>query len=115
MLFWHRDDHFSLIRVALGRSTAHSARPPARGEIEADILRILWDGPRDRFGIALALERQCGYAGGAESIEPTLRMLEDGDFITGREVDGRRVYDIAAPGSERLADHLEARSDTAGM
>ncbi len=112
MLFWHREGRLSRIRAAFRQPSADwPARQPACEEIEYDILRILWDGPRDSLGIAFAVERQCGYRPGAESIEPTLRMLEDGDFITGREVEGRRVYAIAASGSERLADHLEAQID----
>lgn len=116
MLSWRRDDRFSRIRAVLRQPSAQlPARQPACGEIEFDILRILWDGPRDSLGIAFAVERRYDYACGVKSIEPTLRMLEDGGFITGRELDDRRLYAIAPSGSERLADHLEAQSDSAAL
>jgi DNA-binding PadR family transcriptional regulator len=34
-------------------------------------------------------------------------MLEEGDFLTGKEIDGKRVYTITDKGSELLAKHRE--------
>jgi DNA-binding PadR family transcriptional regulator len=36
-------------------------------------------------------------------------MLEDGDFIAGRDVDGKRVFAITDAGRAMLAEHVEKR------
>ena len=85
-----------------------SARKPEPADLSGDILAVLWDGPRHGFDIIVALEERLGAPPPPESIYPELRLLEEGDFITGREVGGRRVYAIADRGSRLLAD-LSAR------
>jgi DNA-binding PadR family transcriptional regulator len=79
-----------------------------RGSVKYDILGILWDGPRHGYDIMLTIEEQRGYRPSPGSVYPALQMLEDGDFVTGREVDGKRVYTITDKGSELLAKHRES-------
>jgi DNA-binding PadR family transcriptional regulator len=78
-----------------------------RGSIKYDILGILWDGPRHGYDIMLTIEEQRGYRPSPGSIYPALQMLEEGDFLTGQDVDGKRVYTITDKGSELLAKHRE--------
>ncbi len=78
-----------------------------RGSIKYDILGILWDGPRHGYDIMLTIEEQRGYRPSPGSIYPALQMLEEGDFLTGQDIDGKRVYTITDKGSELLAKHRE--------
>jgi DNA-binding PadR family transcriptional regulator len=78
-----------------------------RGSIKFDILGILWDGPRHGYDIMLTIEEQRGYRPSPGSIYPALQMLEEGDFLTGKDIDGKRVYTITDKGSELLAKHRE--------
>lgn len=84
-----------------------------RGSVKYDILSILWDGPRHGYDIMLTIEEQRGYRPSPGSIYPALQMLEEGDFLTGKDVDGKRVYTITDKGSELLAKHREATQDDA--
>jgi DNA-binding PadR family transcriptional regulator len=78
-----------------------------RGSVKYDILSILWDGPRHGYDIMLTMEEQRGFRPSPGSVYPALQMLEEGDFLTGKEIDGKRVYTITDKGSELLAKHRE--------
>jgi DNA-binding PadR family transcriptional regulator len=82
-----------------------------RGSVKYDILGILWDGPRHGYDIMLTIEEKRGYRPSPGSVYPALQMLEEGDFLTGKEIDGKRVYTITDKGSELLAKHREASGD----
>jgi DNA-binding PadR family transcriptional regulator len=84
-----------------------------RGSIKYDILSILWDGPRHGYDIMLTIEEKRGFRPSPGSIYPALQMLEEGDFLTGQDVDGKRVYTITDKGSEMLAKHRETTPDDA--
>jgi DNA-binding PadR family transcriptional regulator len=56
----------------------------------------------------LTIEELRGYRPSPGSVYPALQMLEEGDFLTGKDVDGKRVYTITDKGSELLAKHREA-------
>ena len=79
-----------------------------RGSVKYDILSILWDGPRHGYDLMLTIEELRGYRPSPGSVYPALQMLEEGDFLTGKDVDGKRVYTITDKGSELLAKHREA-------
>jgi len=89
----------------------HRGRRPfgesERGSIKYDILEILWDGPRHGYDIMLTIEEKRGFRPSPGSIYPALQMLEEGDFLTGQDIDGKRVYTITDKGSELLAKHRE--------
>jgi DNA-binding PadR family transcriptional regulator len=78
-----------------------------RGSVKYDILSILWDGPRHGYDLMLTIEEKRGYRPSPGSVYPALQMLEEGDFLTGKEIDGKRVYTITDKGSELLAKHRE--------
>jgi DNA-binding PadR family transcriptional regulator len=82
-----------------------------RGSLKYDILGILWDGPRHGYDIMLTIEEKRGFRPSPGSIYPALQMLEEGDFLTCQDVDGKRVYTITDKGSELLAKHRESMPD----
>src|SRR5471032_670932 len=84
-----------------------------RGSVKYDILSILWDGPRHGYDIMLTIEEKLGFRPSPGSIYPALQMLEEGDFLTGQDVDGKRVYTITDKGSELLAKHRETTPEDA--
>lgn len=92
-------------------------RPPfaeaERGSVKYDILRILWDGPRHGYDLMRTIEEERGYRPSPGSVYPALQMLEEGDFLTGQDVDGKRVYTITDKGSELLAKHRESMPEDA--
>jgi DNA-binding PadR family transcriptional regulator len=84
-----------------------------RGSVKYDILAILWDGPRHGYDLMLTIEEKRGYRPSPGSVYPALQMLEEGDFLTGQDIDGKRVYTITGKGSELLAKHRETTPDDA--
>jgi DNA-binding PadR family transcriptional regulator len=75
-----------------------------RGETKFLVLEVLAEGPRHGYEIIGAIEEKRGFRPSPGSIYPTLQMLEEGGFVTGAEQDGKRVYTIAAAGTELLAN-----------
>lgn len=88
-----------------------------RGDIKIHVLRSLKDEPRHGYEIMDALERESGgYRPSPGSIYPTLQMLEEGGFVTGEQVDGKKVYTITDKGREVLEargkEKFEADAET---
>jgi len=99
---WHGHDH-GFGHHGFGRGGRSN-----RGNMKYEILSVLQDGPRHGYDIMLEIEqRRGGFRPSPGSIYPALQMLEDGDFITGSEIDGKRVYTLTEKGRTLLADHLE--------
>ena len=79
-----------------------------RGDIKFLLLEILRDGPRHGYEIIQGLEgRFRGYRPSPGSVYPTLQMLEEGGFVTGKEVDGKKVYTITDAGLKLLEERGE--------
>jgi len=96
----HFGRHF---RAEFGRM-----RGAGRGGLKFEILAILAEGPRHGYDIMLEIEkRRGGFRPSPGSIYPALQMLEDGEFVRGREVDGKRVFEITDTGRASLAEHKE--------
>jgi DNA-binding PadR family transcriptional regulator len=79
-----------------------------RGSVKYDVLAILLDGPRHGYEIMLAIEEKRGFRPSPGSIYPALQMLDDGDFVSSREVDGKRIYTITDKGREMLQTHRDS-------
>lgn len=86
----------------------------ARGEMKYEILACLMRGPRHGYDIMLELEAKTGMRPSPGSIYPALQMLEDGDFIRGRERDGKRTYEITDKGLELLSQRETPEPDAFG-
>jgi DNA-binding PadR family transcriptional regulator len=76
-----------------------------RGSVKYDVLAILEEGPRHGYDIMTAIEAKRGYRPSPGSIYPALQMLDDGDFVTSRETDGKRIYAITDKGRDMLREY----------
>jgi DNA-binding PadR family transcriptional regulator len=84
-----------------------------RGDIKYLILQTLADGPRHGYDVITELEKQSGgkYRPSPGSVYPTLQLLEEGGFVTGEAVEGKRVFTITDAGRALLASKpVEAES-----
>ncbi len=79
-----------------------------RGSVKYDVLAVLEDGPRHGYEIMLAIEERRGFRPSPGSIYPALQMLDDGDFVNGRESEGKRVYSITDTGREMLKTYRDS-------
>jgi DNA-binding PadR family transcriptional regulator len=81
-----------------------------RGDMKYLLLEVLKDGPRHGYEMISELENRFrGYRPSPGSVYPTLQMLEEGGFVTGEEVDGKKVYTITHAGLELLEEKGERR------
>jgi DNA-binding PadR family transcriptional regulator len=79
-----------------------------RGDIKFHLLEILKETPRHGYEIISELEKQSGgYRPSPGSVYPTLQMLEEGGFLTGEQVEGKKVYTITAEGLKLLEERGE--------
>jgi DNA-binding PadR family transcriptional regulator len=94
----HRGRHREMFGAWGGQRTK-------RGDIKFLILEALADGPRHGYDIISVLEEKSGgrYRPSAGSVYPTLQLLEEGGFITGEAVEGKRVFTITEAGRQLLA------------
>ena len=82
-----------------------------RGSVKYEVLAVLWEGPRHGYDIMLAIEERRGYRPSPGSIYPALQMLEDEECVTGKEVDGKRVYTITEKGGAMLEKYRQDRPE----
>jgi DNA-binding PadR family transcriptional regulator len=85
-----------------------------RGDMKFLLLEVLKEGPRHGYEIISELENRFrGYRASPGSVYPTLQMLEEGGFVTGQEVDGKKVYTITDTGLKLLEERGERRYEEA--
>ena len=76
-----------------------------RGDIKYHLLEILKDGPRHGYEIITELEKRSGgYRPSPGSVYPTLQMLEEAGYLTGEQLEGKKVYTITDEGSKLLEE-----------
>lgn len=77
-----------------------------RGDIKYLLLELIAEQPRHGYDLIKALEqRHAGfYRPSPGSVYPTLQLLEDGGYIWGEQVEGKKVYSITSSGEELLAE-----------
>lgn len=74
-----------------------------RGDIKFHLLEILKDTPRHGYEIINELEAKSGgYRPSPGSVYPTLQMLEEGGYLTGEQIEGKKVYTITDEGRKLL-------------
>ena len=77
-----------------------------RGDIKFHLLEVLKETPRHGYEIISELEKQSGgYRPSPGSVYPTLQMLEEGGYLTGEQVEGKKVYTITEEGRGLLKEH----------
>ncbi len=69
-----------------------------RGGIKFLVLETLLERPRHGYEVMEEFERRRGFRPSPGSIYPVLQMLEEGGYVMGSEVDGKRVYAITESG-----------------
>jgi DNA-binding PadR family transcriptional regulator len=113
-MFRHKHDHdhdagHRFRHHGFGRRFGRAmGRAGARGNLRFEILSVLADKPSHGYDIMLELEqRRGGFRPSPGSIYPALQMLEDGDFIRGRESEGKRIFEITETGRASLAEYKE--------
>ena len=80
-----------------------------RGDIKYHLLSVLKDGPRHGYEIISELEqRSGGFRPSPGSVYPTLQMLEEGGYLTGEQIEGKKVYTITEAGLRLLEKRGEA-------
>jgi DNA-binding PadR family transcriptional regulator len=106
--FWAHDLREHFMHGRRGRRHGHGFGQSERGSVKYDVLAVLADGPRHGYEIMLAIEERRGFRPSPGSIYPALQMLDDGDFVSSREVDGKRVYSITESGREMLQTYRDS-------
>ena len=86
-----------------------------RGDVKFLILEVLAERPMHGYDVMTALaEKREGYRPSTGSVYPTLEMLEDGGYLTGADVEGKRVYTITDAGRQLLLQRADRGGPDAG-
>jgi DNA-binding PadR family transcriptional regulator len=80
-----------------------------RGNVKFAILALLKEQPRHGYDIIREMETRSGgaYSPSPGVIYPTLQALEDQDYVTSADQDGKKVYSITEAGLAYLQGHSE--------
>ncbi len=87
-----------------------------RGDMKFALLELLQERPMHGYEMMKALAEKSGgfYTPSPGSIYPTLQMLEEGGYVTGNEVEGKKVYSITDAGRAMLAQRQRDEEGFAG-
>ncbi len=87
-----------------------------RGDMKYALLWLLQERPMHGYEMIKALEQRSGgfYSPSPGSIYPTLQMLEEGGYVTGSEVEGKKVYTITDAGRALLTGQPQNDEGFAG-
>src|SRR5207244_11219506 len=77
------------------------------------ILKLLKDKPRHGYEVMKELEEQLHgcYSPSPGTVYPTLQWLEDEGLVVGRDVEGKKVYEITDTGRTFLDEHKDIVED----
>lgn len=81
----------------------------AKGDIKYVILDLLKDQPTHGYEMIRRLEDLFHglYSPSAGSVYPTLQMLEEMEYVTSLERDGKKVYSVTDKGRRFLTEHKD--------
>lgn len=84
-----------------------------RGDLKFVILDLLSEGPRHGYDIIRALEERFHglYSPSPGSVYPTLQLLEDQEYVTSDQQEGKRVYTITDAGRAFLKERASTMDD----
>jgi DNA-binding PadR family transcriptional regulator len=114
----HDHDHMHGGRGGGGRRGWAEAGPPwavgrrmRRGDVRVALLDALLDGPGHGYELITRLEQRSGgmWRPSAGSVYPTLQLLEEQGAVTGRDEEGKRVYELTAAGRQEAEATRERR------
>jgi DNA-binding PadR family transcriptional regulator len=82
-----------------------------RGDVRLALLDALLDGPGHGYELITRLEQRSGglWRPSAGSVYPTLQLLEEQGAVTGRDQDGKRVYELTDAGRQEAESARERR------
>ena len=77
-----------------------AGRRMRRGDVRVALLDALQDGPAHGYELITRLEQRSGgmWRPSAGSVYPTLQLLEEQGKVTGRDEDGKRVFELTEDG-----------------
>lgn len=83
------------------------------GDMKYVILKLLKDKPRHGYEVMKELEEQLQgcYSPSPGTVYPTLQWLEDEGLVVGKDVDGKKVYEITDAGRRFLEEHRDVVDD----
>jgi len=83
------------------------------GDMKYVILKLLRDKPRHGYEVMKELEERMHgcYSPSPGTIYPTLQWLEDEGLVVGRDVEGKKVYEITDAGRKFLDEHKDIVED----
>ena len=87
-----------------------------KGDLKFVLLRLLADEPMHGYELIRRLEEESGglYSPSPGSIYPTLQMLEDQEYVSSEQADGKRVYQVTPEGLAFLEKHNTRARDIFG-
>ncbi|CCQ51674.1 Transcriptional regulator, PadR family [Crocosphaera watsonii WH 8502] len=80
-------------------------RRVSRGDIKYILLSLLAEKPQHGYQLIKEIENRWGgfYRPSPGSVYPTLQQLEERNYLTSQEVEGKKVYSITDSGEQLLA------------
>src|SRR5438309_2005251 len=83
------------------------------GDMRYVILKLLRDKPRHGYEVMKELEdRMHGcYSPSPGTVYPTLQWLEDEGLVSGRDAEGKKIYEITDAGRQFLHEHRDVVDD----
>ncbi len=83
------------------------------GDMKYVILKLLRDKPRHGYEVMKELEDQLRgcYSPSPGTVYPTLQWLEDEGLVVGKDVEGKKVYEITDTGRRFLDEHKDVVED----
>src|SRR6266446_6393590 len=83
------------------------------GDMKYVILKLLRDKPRHGYEVMKELEDQLRgcYSPSPGTVYPTLQWLEDEGLVVGKDVEGKKVYEITDTGRTFLDEHKDIVED----
>jgi len=97
-----------------GRGPRHRRRHWfGSGDMKYVILKLVKDKPRHGYEVMKELEEQLHgcYSPSPGTVYPTLQWLEDEGLVVGKDVDGKKVYEITDAGRRFLEEHRDVVDD----
>ena len=87
----------------------HHRRMFEKGALKYIILNLVKDKPSHGYEIMRELEEkfQGFYSPSAGSVYPTLQMLEDMDYVSSSESEGKKIYTVTEKGKQFLEERQE--------
>ena len=87
-----------------------------RGDVRLALLNALLEGPAHGYQLITRLEESTGgmWRPSPGSVYPTLQLLEEQGLVTGRDEEGKRVFELTDTGREEAGTATDRSAWTGG-